>query len=135
MAEYRTSIHKDKIVIVDNDQWPNNPMFIWDPNSNHLKNIGSFSNLWLWHVEADENMLVAFEIDWDTSIRSTADQVDIDWTITRQNTSPPIAAGQSYRQEAYQDIVQWRASLLWPQDNEASGYQKRSETYHNGPHV
>ncbi|KAL1996816.1 hypothetical protein VTN49DRAFT_7681 [Thermomyces lanuginosus] len=81
MAEYRTSIHKDKIVIVDNDQWPNNPMFIWDPNSNHLKNIGSFSNLWLWHVEADENMLVAFEIDWDTyplEVQQTK------WTLTGQ---------------------------------------------------
>lgn len=26
---------------------------------------GPFLNLWLWHADAEDNVLVTFEIDWD----------------------------------------------------------------------
>lgn len=41
-------------------------VYIWDLNSNRIRRIGKFTNLWLWHVDADENLLVVFEINWDT---------------------------------------------------------------------
>ena len=39
------------------------PVYVWDLSSNHVQEIGSFSNLKLWHVDVAENVLVAFEID------------------------------------------------------------------------
>ena len=46
-----------------------------------IQEIGSFSNLWLWHVDLNENTLLTFEIDWNThppEVQHTK------WTITGQ---------------------------------------------------
>lgn len=41
-------------------------LHVWNVTSNHIqKKIGQFTDLWLWHVNTDENMLVTFEIDMD----------------------------------------------------------------------
>lgn len=73
------SIIKDKVVLIDLESKPPYPIYIWDLSSDHIRTIGNFSNLWLWHVDPDENILVAFEIDWYT------DQLKVQqtkWTLT-----------------------------------------------------
>lgn len=39
-------------------------VYVWDLSSNHIQEIGSFVSLQLWHVDAIENMFVAFEVNW-----------------------------------------------------------------------
>lgn len=67
------------MVLIDLESKPPYPIYIWDLSSDHIRTIGNFSNLWLWHVDPDENILVAFEIDWYT------DQLKVQqtkWTLT-----------------------------------------------------
>ncbi|KAL1990841.1 hypothetical protein VTN49DRAFT_5844 [Thermomyces lanuginosus] len=62
----RISVAKDIAVITT---WVSlgrtRPIYVWDLRSNHVNTVGSFSNLCLNHADVDENVLVAFEIDWD----------------------------------------------------------------------
>lgn len=50
----------DDKVVISNDA----SIYVWDLSLNHVQKIGSFSRLWLYHVDAAKNILVAFEIDW-----------------------------------------------------------------------
>lgn len=43
-------------------EWPC-PIHVWDPSSNHVQQIGNFSNPVLYHVDAAEDVLVVFEIN------------------------------------------------------------------------
>lgn len=60
-------IEKDKVFMVDEAYDPYMPrsIYIWDLSSDHFQKIAMSPDLWLWHLNADENILVAFEIDWD----------------------------------------------------------------------
>lgn len=54
-------------------------IYVWDLNVNRIQRIGKFTNLWLWHLDVDENMLVVFEINWDAhppQVQQTK------WTLT-----------------------------------------------------
>lgn len=54
----------DKVIITDCTYWGPSPVYVWDLSSNHVQQIGTgnFSNLRMCHVNADESVLVAFEI-------------------------------------------------------------------------
>lgn len=70
---------KDKVIIVHVENRPPDIVYIWDLTSNNYRKISSFSNLLLWHVDPEENILVAFEIDWDANppeVKQTK------WTLT-----------------------------------------------------
>lgn len=54
------------MVIVSFDSMPRYPVYIWDLSSNSFRKINSFLDLYLWHLDVDEGILVAFEINWDT---------------------------------------------------------------------
>lgn len=56
-------------------------LYILDLGSNSAQKIGSFENLWLWHVDVDGNLLVTFEIDWDTN---PLEVKQCKWTLTDQ---------------------------------------------------
>ncbi|KAL1992107.1 hypothetical protein VTN49DRAFT_4139 [Thermomyces lanuginosus] len=61
---HHISIEKDSVlVIVDIESGLS--LYIWDLGSDHFREFGSFPDLWLWHVAADDDVLVTFEIDWD----------------------------------------------------------------------
>lgn len=54
-------------------------VYIWHLGSDHFRSIGTFSNQWLWRVDPDENVLITFEINWDThppEVQQTK------WTLT-----------------------------------------------------
>lgn len=57
------SIVEDKVVIIPGHGRQPRPVYVWDLGSNHVQSIGSFSNLKLCHMDAAENILVAFEIN------------------------------------------------------------------------
>ena len=57
------SIVEDKVVIAPGHGRQPRPVYVWDLSSNHVQSIGSFSNLRLCHMDAVENVLVAFEIN------------------------------------------------------------------------
>lgn len=60
-------MEKDKVVAVNALSSSIHPIYIWDLGAHCIREIGSFSNnLWLWHVDADKNILVTFEFDWGT---------------------------------------------------------------------
>lgn len=59
------SLERDKLIMVDTEFEPPYTIHIWDLSSGCFRKINTFSDLCLWHVDADENILVAFEIDWD----------------------------------------------------------------------
>lgn len=59
----RYSIVGDKLVIAPDTLQPRCPVCIWDLRSNYIRAIGSFFNLRLYHVDAAENVLVAFEFN------------------------------------------------------------------------
>lgn len=40
-------------------------VYLWDLGSNRVIRYGSFSSLCLWHADADEDVLVTFEVNWD----------------------------------------------------------------------
>lgn len=78
-SDHHTSIDKDKVVIVDYGSKPLFPVYIWDLSSDRFQKINTFSDLFLWHLDADDGILVAFEIDWDKrppAVRETK------WTMT-----------------------------------------------------
>ncbi|KAL1992106.1 hypothetical protein VTN49DRAFT_4138 [Thermomyces lanuginosus] len=58
------SIEMDKVLLVA-DIESRLSLYVWDLNSDHLQEFGSFPDLWLWHLAADDDVLVTFEIDWD----------------------------------------------------------------------
>ena len=67
------------MAIVDFESKPLFTVYIWDLGSNLFAKVNSFTDLCLWHVDADESILVAFEIDWDAcppEVRQTK------WTLT-----------------------------------------------------
>lgn len=55
------------------------PVYIWDLSSNDVHEIGGFSNLWLYHMDAVQNVLVAFEIDWE---KQPPEVNQTKWTMT-----------------------------------------------------
>lgn len=61
------SLRKDKLVIADVGWKRRHSIYIQDLGTNQSKPIEfrGLQNLWLWHVDADANILVAFEINWD----------------------------------------------------------------------
>lgn len=54
----------DKVVISHVPIDEHYSVYVWDLSLNHVQRIGSFSNLRLCHVNATDNVLVAFEINW-----------------------------------------------------------------------
>lgn len=72
------AVEKDKVVIYSN--LTKNNIWVWDLGSNRIREIGNFYFVWLWHLNADENTLVTFEIDWDNS----AEVEQTKWTLTGQ---------------------------------------------------
>lgn len=73
------TIAKDKVVIVH--CYPLFHVSVWDLRSNHVHTFGSFSHLYLWHADADEDVLVAFEINWVTDPYPPRVQ-QTKWTLT-----------------------------------------------------
>lgn len=60
------SIEKDKVVIFSlSYSDPPPPIYIWDLSADQVRTIGSFRDLWSWHMDVDENVLVTFVIHWD----------------------------------------------------------------------
>lgn len=57
-------IENDKVIIVDFESKPLFPIYIWNLSSDSFQKINSFANLCLWHVDLDDDILVAIEIDW-----------------------------------------------------------------------
>lgn len=53
------------MVIVPLTEGHSGCIYIWDLCSDQLGLIGPFSDLYLWHTEADENVLVTFEFNWN----------------------------------------------------------------------
>lgn len=41
-------------------------VYIWDLSSNGVRKINDFTDLWLWHVNANDDILVAFEVNRST---------------------------------------------------------------------
>lgn len=56
------------------------PCHVWDLRTDQLQKIGPFSNLDLWHVDADEDVLVTFEIDWANNLPEVQQRK---WSLTR----------------------------------------------------
>lgn len=76
------TVAKDKAVIVP---WVKRvpeairPIYIWDLGSDEVIKFGCFPDLHLCHVDADENLLITFEFNWDIhppEVRQTK------WTLT-----------------------------------------------------
>ena len=59
------TIIEDKVVIAPMPQNEPYPVYVWDLTSNHVQEIGRFSNFRMCHVDAAESVLVAFEINWE----------------------------------------------------------------------
>lgn len=70
------------------------PIYVWDLSADQVQEIGSFLDVWLWHLDAEDNVLVTFEIDWD---KRPLDVRQTKWTLTGQHLdgkkNPSIAAG------------------------------------------
>ena len=75
-----TCIEKDKMVMFQAST-QHSPIYIWDLSTDEVHEIGGFCELWLWHMDLDENMLVTFEIDWD---KHPPQVEQIKWTLTGQ---------------------------------------------------
>lgn len=41
------------------------PIAVCNMRTGQWHETGPFLNLWLWHADAEDNVLVTFEIDWD----------------------------------------------------------------------
>lgn len=65
--------------MVDSQSKPLCTVYIWDLSSGRFRKIGSFPDLCLWHVNVDEDILVAFQIDWDTH---PPEVQETKWTLT-----------------------------------------------------
>lgn len=78
------NIVQDKVVMFERksiEPRRNDLLYVWDLSSNRVQKIGEFDDLWMWHVEPDENLLVTFEIRWNTRPVETQ---QINWTLTGQ---------------------------------------------------
>lgn len=65
LQDARHTIIEDKVIITPKSRLKQScPVHIWDLSSNHVQEVSSFYNLSLYHLDATENVLVAFEIDW-----------------------------------------------------------------------
>lgn len=78
----RITIEKDKLVILPFSIDEAFPLWMWDLRSDRVQTIGSFisKDLDFWHVDADENVLITFEVNWDEHpllVHQTR------WTLTR----------------------------------------------------
>lgn len=73
---------KGKIVLIQKTWEDPASIAVWDLSMNQIREIGEyfdFGKPWLWHLEAEENMLVGFEFSWDTEppeVRQTK------WSLT-----------------------------------------------------
>lgn len=76
-------LEKDKVVLFSTDFDPPPPIYIWDLTADQVHAIGSFreGNVWLWHIDPDDNVLVTFEIDWD---KHPPEVQETKWTVTGQ---------------------------------------------------
>lgn len=74
-----TTITKNKAVLTSRFMPNTRSIYIWDLRSNQVYNFGSFSDLWLLHANADQNVLVTFEINWDVNPPETQ---QTKWTLT-----------------------------------------------------
>lgn len=74
----RYTIVGDKVVFAPSPQRGSLPAYVWDLAMNHVQEIGNFSNLRLCHVDAADNILVAFECkaDQPSEVQQTK------WSIT-----------------------------------------------------
>lgn len=77
------SIEKDKVLLFCPCRFSNSSLqiHIWDLRANQVHIISSSRNLWLWHMDANENVLVTFEINWEKyrpEVRQTK------WTLRGQ---------------------------------------------------
>lgn len=63
-APSQFTIVKDKVIVGSTLGGPI-PILVWDLRSNEANVFGSFSGLYLWHVDA-EDILVTFEINWES---------------------------------------------------------------------
>lgn len=92
-------IVKDKVVIVPRFSSSDNRSFcvcVWDLHGNRLYEFGSFSDLYLWHVDADENVLITIEFNWNAhppEVRQTK------WTLI---------GGQKLRQKHFRVSLEGR---------------------------
>lgn len=59
----RLWIVKDKMVFFGSTVEPPFPIYIWDLSVDQVRKIGDFGDVWLWHMDADENVLVTFEMN------------------------------------------------------------------------
>lgn len=58
------TVVEDKVVVTaPQPEGDSFPVFVWDLSSNRIQEFGSFAYLRLCHLDATENVLVAFEID------------------------------------------------------------------------
>lgn len=89
-------IIEDKIVIVPMFLAPPTSMYVWDLSSNHIQRIGTFSRICLCHVDAAENVVVAFEICREkTAAGDLSDQVcDKLRTAAREEDLSPGASNK-----------------------------------------
>lgn len=72
-------VQKGKVGTVHFEERRPPSVHTWDLSSKYLRKIGNFSNLWLWHVDPEQDILVAFEIDWDTNPPNVQ---ETKWTLT-----------------------------------------------------
>lgn len=87
VAEWRVSfressyptITKDKVIIAPVSSLDSCPIRVWDLLSDQVDVFGSFLNLCLWHADADENVLITFEFNWDTD---PPEMQQTKWTLT-----------------------------------------------------
>lgn len=77
-------LERDKVVMFQRLTFEGSPqptpIYIWDLSTDDIQEIGSFCELWLWHMDVDENVLVTFEIDWDKYYPPEVQQTK--WTLT-----------------------------------------------------
>lgn len=61
-------LQRDKVVIADRLGEMERFWFlhVWDLSSNRIEKYGRFTDLCLWHLDWAENLLITFEINWNT---------------------------------------------------------------------
>lgn len=104
---HKGSISKDKVAIIRCDVKKSaDRVYIWDLSSNHVRYIASLSNLWLWHLNAEGNNLVTFEINWDAQ---GGEVQQTKWALTtgqllerkRRRLPVPLRANRLYLRQLY----------------------------------
>lgn len=103
------------MVIIPARQYPFS-IWVWDPRRDRVQTIGSFSldtHVHSWHLDADEDVLVTFEINWD---EHPALVQQTKWTLTTgeqfdRKTFPLLPADHEvYRGEIYRQNNRWRST-------------------------